>query len=39
MEKFTHDHELSQGTVNAILIIGVILFILFILYRELNGLG
>ena len=39
MEKFTHDHELSQKTVNLILIIGVLLYLAFILYREMNGLG
>lgn len=39
MEKFTHDHQLSQKTVNLILIIGVLLYLAFILYRELNGLG
>jgi hypothetical protein len=39
MEKFTHDHELSQKTVNIILIVGVLLYAAFILYREMNGLG
>ena len=39
MEKFTHDHELSQKTVNIILVIGVLIYLAFILYREMNGLG
>lgn len=39
MEKFTQDHELSQKTVNLILVIGVLLYVAFILYREMNGLG
>ncbi len=39
MEKFTQDHELSQKTVNIILVVGVLLYVAFILYRELNGLG
>ncbi len=39
MQRFTHDQELSQKTVNIILVIGVLLFVAFILYRELNGLA
>lgn len=39
MEKFTHDHSLSEKTVNLILVIGVLIFLAFILYREMNGLG
>lgn len=41
MEKFTHDHDhhLSEKTVNAIIVIGVLMYLAFILYRELNGLA
>lgn len=39
MEKFTHDNELSEKTVYIILVIGVLIFLAFILYREMNGLG
>ena len=39
MQKFTQDHELSQKTINFIVVIGVLLYVAFILYRELNGLA
>jgi len=39
MEKFTQGHELSEKTLYIILILGVLIYLAFILYREMNGLG
>lgn len=37
--RFTHFQELNEKTVNAIVAIGVTMYLAFILYREYNGLA